>query len=67
MYSTLQKSNEIVTVMSRILQNIVIEVQFETSKGLNSGGLNVVQLLMSKIITPQKQQQQYSSVPFLHC
>ena len=44
MYSILQKNNEIVTVMSRILQNIVIKVQFETSKGLNSGGLNVVQV-----------------------
>ena len=44
MYSILQKNNEIVTVTSRILQNIVIKVQFETSKGLNSGGLNVVQL-----------------------
>lgn len=44
MYSILQKNNEFVTVMSRILQNIVIKIQFETSKGLNSGGLNVVQL-----------------------
>ena len=30
MYSILQKNNEIDTVMSRILQNIVIKVQFET-------------------------------------